>query len=98
VGTFPHDHRANRPPGALTRQEVADELGEPYARVYFWTRKRPDGPVVRPSLGEAEGKWKPAWFSREDVEQLREFFDALNTVQRFTGSRTPRGGTSRSRT
>jgi hypothetical protein len=81
----------NRPaPDALTRQELADALGERYDRVYFWTRRR-EPPVVTPSYGEAATKGAPAWFSPADLEQLRAFLTALNTVQTFTGSRRPRG-------
>jgi hypothetical protein len=85
----------NRPaPDALTRQELADAIGEPYHRVYFWTGRR-QPPVVTPSYGEATAKGSPAWFSPDDLERLREFLTALNKVQSYTGSRTPRNARNR---
>lgn len=86
--------RPTRPrPDAITRQELADALGERYHRVYFWTRKR-NPPIVTPSYSVPEKRTD--WFSPDDLEQLRRFFAALNIVQEFTGSRSPRGGRSRS--
>jgi hypothetical protein len=81
-------------PDALTRQELADAIGEDYHRVYWWTARR-QPPVVTPSYGEGSGQGHPAWFSPDDLERLRDFLTALNTVQSYTGSRTPRAGRKR---
>lgn len=64
----------------MTRQELADAVGIPYWRAYYWTAKRG---VVTPSYGESERRGDPAWFSPQDADDLRRFLEALDTVADF---------------
>lgn len=88
---FPNPDAKRPHPDAMTRQELADAIGQPYARVYYWTAaghgpKRAK-PVVPPSYGHPTRKGEPAWFSPDDADELRQFLEALDTVQAMTGDR-----------